>query len=57
MNLGDLETAVRMQIDLVVIVARNNSYGMIAWKQRGSGFSEGSLDFGNPDFKLLAESF
>lgn len=33
MNLGDLETAVRMGVDLTVVVLNNGSYGMIKWKQ------------------------
>ena len=33
MNLGDIETAVRMELDLVVVVLNNSSYGMIKWKQ------------------------
>ena len=57
MNLWDLETAVRMNIDLVVIVLNNFSYGMIKWKQAGFWFKKFGLDFGNPDFVKLAESF
>ncbi|QFR39587.1 acetolactate synthase large subunit [Candidatus Gracilibacteria bacterium 28_42_T64] len=57
MNLGDLETAVRLGIDLVIVILNNNSYGMIKWKQTGAGFENYGLDFGNPDFVKLAESF
>jgi acetolactate synthase I/II/III large subunit len=57
MNLWDLETAVRMNIDLVVIVLNNYSYGMIKWKQEWFWFKAWGLDFGNPDFVKLAESF
>ncbi len=57
MNLGDLETAVRLKLNLVVIVLNNHSYGMIKWKQNGFGLKEWGLDFGNPDFVKLAESF
>ena len=57
MNLGDLETAVRLKLDLVLIVLNNHSYGMIKWKQNGFGLKEWGLDFGNPDFVKLAESF
>lgn len=57
MNLWDLETAVRMQLDLVIVILNNNSYGMIKWKQAGAWFWDYGLDFGNPDFVKLADSF
>lgn len=57
MNLWDLETVVRMKIDLVIVVLNNSSYGMIKWKQADAGFGEHALDFGNPDFVKLSESF
>lgn len=57
MNLGDLETAVRLNLDIVVVVLNNFSYGMIKWKQVGFGLKDWGLDFGNPDFVKLAESF
>ncbi|MCH2188889.1 acetolactate synthase large subunit [Candidatus Gracilibacteria bacterium] len=57
MNLGDLETIVRLGIDMVLVVLNNSSYGMIKWKQTGGGFDTYGLDFGNPDFIQLAESF
>ena len=57
MNLGDLETAVRMKVDLVILVLNNNAYGMIKVKQAQAGFSEYSLDLENPDFIKMAESF
>jgi acetolactate synthase I/II/III large subunit len=40
MNLGDLETAVRLGLDLVIIVLNNHSYGMIKWKQLGAGLRD-----------------
>ena len=57
MNLWDIETAVRMKLDLTIIVLNNSSYGMIKWKQGTSGFGDFWLDFGNPDFVKLAKSF
>ena len=47
MNLGDIETAVRMKVDLVIIILNNNAYGMIKIKQAQAGFDEYSLDFPN----------
>ncbi|MGE4443780.1 MAG: acetolactate synthase large subunit [Candidatus Altimarinota bacterium] len=57
MNLGDLETAVRLNLDITVVVLNNASYGMIKWKQVGANMPMWGLDFGNPDFVKLAESF
>ncbi len=57
MNIGDLETAVRLKIDLVVVVLEDNGYGMIKWKQTGMNLPTFGLDFANPDFVRLAESF
>jgi len=57
MNLGDIETAVRLSLDITLIVLNNWSYGMIEWKQEGGGMKKWGLGFGNPDFVKLAESF
>lgn len=57
MNSQELETAVRMKLDLVVIILTDNAYGMIKWKQEGMGFKEYGLDFNNPDFVQYANSF
>jgi acetolactate synthase I/II/III large subunit len=57
MNSQELETAVRLRLDLVVIVLRDNGFGMIKWKQAGAGFPDFGLDFGNPDFVKYAESY
>lgn len=57
MNSQELETAVRLNLDLVVIVLNDNAYGMIKWKQEGMGFPDFGLDYTNPDFVKYAESF
>lgn len=57
MNLWDLETAVRLKLDLTIVVLNNSSYGMIKWKQTWAWMPEWWLDFWNPDFVKLAESF
>lgn len=57
MNSQELETAVRLKMNLVVLILRDNAYGMIKWKQGGMGFSDFGLDFGNPDFVKYAESY
>ena len=57
MNLWDIETAVRMKLDLVIVILNNSSYGMIKWKQQWGGFDDYWLDFWEMDFIKLAESF
>ncbi len=57
MNSQELETAVRMGLDLVVIILNDSAYGMIKWKQEGVGFDNFGLDFKNPDFIQYAKSF
>jgi acetolactate synthase I/II/III large subunit len=57
MNLADLETAKRLELDLVIIVLNDSGYGMIKWKQKDMGLSDFGLSFTNPDFVKLAESF
>ncbi len=57
MNSQELETAIRMQLDLVVIILNDNAYGMIEWKQEGEGFPKYGLEYQNPDFIKYAESF
>ncbi len=57
MNSQEMETAVRLQLDLVVIILNDSGYGMIKWKQQADGFENFGLDFGNPDFVAYAESF
>lgn len=57
MNSQEMETAVRLKMDLVVLVLRDDAYGMIKWKQANMQFDNFGLDFGNPDFVLYAESY
>lgn len=57
MNSQEMETAVRLGLNLVVMVLRDDSYGMIRWKQIGSGFPDWGLEFGNPDFVQYAQSY
>lgn len=57
MNSQELETAVRLRLDLVVLILNDAAYGMIKWKQQGLGFPNYGLDYGNPDFIRYAESF
>ncbi|NOX41012.1 MAG: acetolactate synthase large subunit [Alphaproteobacteria bacterium] len=57
MNSQEMETAVRLGLNLVVLVLRDDSYGMIRWKQAVGGLPDWGLTFGNPDFVTHAESY
>ncbi len=57
MNSQELETAVRLRLDLVVLILRDDALGMIRWKQAGMNLPDFGLEFGNPDFVLYAESY
>jgi acetolactate synthase-1/2/3 large subunit len=57
MNSQELETAVRLKLNLVVLVLEDRAYGMIRWKQEVDGFSDFGLDFGNPEFVAYAKSY
>ncbi len=57
MNSQELETAVRLKMNLTLLILRDNAYGMIKWKQTNMGFENFALDYGNPDFVQYAESY
>jgi acetolactate synthase I/II/III large subunit len=57
MNSQEMETAVRLKLDLTVIILNDNSYGMIKWKQSAMGFDNYGLDLDNPDFVKYAEAY
>ncbi|MBV9529703.1 MAG: acetolactate synthase large subunit, partial [Bradyrhizobium sp.] len=40
MNSQEMETAVRLGLNLVVLVLQDNAYGMIRWKQQADGFPD-----------------
>ena len=57
MNSQELETARRMNLDLVVLIIEDYAYGMIRWKQAVDGFADWGLTFGNPDFVAYAAAY
>jgi acetolactate synthase I/II/III large subunit len=57
MNSQEMETAVRLGLNLVVLIIQDNAYGMIRWKQAVDEFADWGLTFGNPDFVTYAESY
>ncbi|KKW42091.1 MAG: Thiamine pyrophosphate TPP-binding domain-containing protein [Candidatus Magasanikbacteria bacterium GW2011_GWA2_56_11] len=57
MNSQELETAVRLGLNLVVVILNDNGFGMIRWKQSAAGFDRYGLEFGNPDFVKYAQAY
>ena len=57
MNSQEMETAVRLGLNLVVLILEDSAYGMIRWKQAVDKFPDWGLTFGNPDFVRYAESY
>jgi len=57
MNSQELETAVRLNLHITVLILRDDAYGMIKWKQANMGFENFGLDYGNPDFVKYAQSY
>ncbi len=57
MNSQEMETAVRLKLNVVVLILQDNAYGMIRWKQAVDQFPDFGLSFGNPDFVLYAKAY
>ncbi len=57
MNSQELETAVRLGVDLTVLIVRDDAYGMIRWKQAEMGMPNYGMSIGNPDFVRYAEAY
>ena len=57
MNVQEMETARRLNSNIVVMVWEDGGYGLIQWKQQDYFDRHSNLGFGNPDWLRLAESF
>ena len=57
MNSQEMETAVRLGLNLVVVILNDSAYGMIRWKQAVDGFEDFGMRFGNPDFVRYAQAY
>ena len=57
MNSQEMETAVRLKMNITVLILNDSSYGMIRWKQANMGFKDWGLTYGNPDFVAYANSY
>ena len=56
MNCQEMETAVRLGINIVVLIINDSAYGLIKWKEHDQYQEDMYTDFGNPDFVMMAES-
>jgi len=57
MNSQELETAVRLNLDLIVVIFNDTGLGMIRMKQKANQQGHFGVEFGNPDFVGYANSF
>jgi len=57
MNVQEIETAVRLNIPIIVLIWNDQQYGLIKWKQMNHFGRESNVSFSNPDFVKLAEAF
>lgn len=57
MNSQALETAMRLGLDMTVLILNDAAYGMIRWKQTDMGFPNFGLSHGNPNFVAYTRSY
>src|SRR6202041_4198629 len=57
MNSQEMETAVRLKLNLVVLIIEDHAFGMIRWKQAVDKFADFGMTFSNPDFVKYAEAY
>ncbi len=57
MNVQEMETATRLNSNIVMMVWEDNEYGLIAWKQENEFGRHTDLAFGNPEWMGLASCF
>jgi acetolactate synthase I/II/III large subunit len=57
MNSQELETAIRLKLNLIVLILEDGAYGMIRWKQAVDRFADFGMTFGNPDFVQYAAAY
>lgn len=57
MNNQEIDTALRLGLDIVVLIFNDSKYGLIEWHQLSHFDRASQIDFVNPDFVKFAESF
>ncbi|GGK05902.1 acetolactate synthase [Lentibacillus kapialis] len=54
---AELETAKRLEVPIIVLMWRDNGYGLIEWHQLKKFDRASYITFGNPDYRQLAASY
>jgi len=57
MNVQEMETAKRLNVNIVTMIWEDHAYGLIEWKQQNEFGSHTDLSFNNPDWLKLADAF
>ena len=57
MNSQEIETALRCETPIVILIWNDSQYGLIEWKQQRRFGRSAYIDFKNPDFVAYAKSF
>ena len=57
MNAQEVETAMRVQAPMVILIWNDASYGLIEWKQQNQFGRLSNVKFNNPDFVTFAQAF
>jgi acetolactate synthase-1/2/3 large subunit len=57
MNSQEIETALRYQIPIIILIWTDSEYGLIKWHQLRRFGRDTNISFTNPDFVKYAESF
>jgi len=57
MNSQEIETALRYQVAIVIMIWNDREYGLIKWHQEQRFGHSNHISFNNPDFVKYAESF
>jgi acetolactate synthase-1/2/3 large subunit len=57
MNSREIETALRYNLPVVILLLNDNGFGFIKWEQQAKGFENFGLEYNNPDFVKYAESY
>jgi acetolactate synthase-1/2/3 large subunit len=57
MNVHELETVCRLGLNIVIVIFRDDGYNLIKWKSISKFGKAFGVDFSNPDFVKLADSF
>ena len=57
MNSQEIETALRLKVNLVALILQDGAFGMIRWKQAVDGYPDFGLTFADPDFVADAKAY